>query len=701
LRFDFPVQTAIGPSVSNPVHHKRIAAASFVVLAAVSLMASSRISAEPKHDLHSRSGLDLSAIDRSVKPGDDFFNYAVGTWYAHNEIPPDRSEIGIEVDTSEKVEGQLKSLIEESARSPQNADEERIAALYRSYMDEKQLEAVDDHPLQADLARIAAINDRSAFAFFLGESHSGFGADAFSLLVQPDAHRPINTLFLGQGGLGLPDRDYYISRDLLARRTAYVAYAARLLQIVGFASPEDSAKAAIAFETRIAEASWPQADQRDVEKTYNPMSIAELQAYAPEFDWASYLKGAHTPGLPSIVLAEKSAVRKIAQIVAETPLDTLKAWEMFRTVDNASPFLSRRFVDARFAFRNHDLFGESAMLLRWKRAVGQVNNNLGDAVGREYVARYFPPTSRARIESMVQELKRAMAARIARARWMSARTRQEALDKLAHMKVFVGYPDEWRNYSGLQLSPVDLYGNVRRSAAFDWAYQIAMIGKPVKPKGWGPFNWTIHPQTVDAFNIASENKIIFPAALLQPPQFDPAADPAVNYGIIGAVIGHEISHGFDDQGRKMDASGTLRDWWTAEDAAHYRAEADKLARQVDAYEILPGVHLNGHQTLGENIADVAGITLALNAYHASLHGKPAPVIDGFTGDQRVFLAWGQKWRRKNRDDALRARAAADRHAPARFRAIGSVRNVDAWYRAFSVKPGDRYYLPPGDRARIW
>jgi putative endopeptidase len=228
-----------------------------------------------------------------------------------------------------------------------------------------------------------------------------------------------------------------------------------------------------------------------------------------------------------------------------------------------------------------------------------------------------------------------------------------------------------------------------------------MIGKPVKPKGWGPFNWTIHPQTVDAFNIASENKIIFPAALLQPPQFDPAADPAVNYGIIGAVIGHEISHGFDDQGRKMDASGTLRDWWTAEDAAHYRAEADKLARQVDAYEILPGVHLNGHQTLGENLADVAGITLALNAYHASLHGKPAPVIDGFTGDQRVFLAWGQKWRRKNRDDALRARAAADRHAPARFRAIGSVRNVDAWYRAFSVKPGDRYYLPPGDRARIW
>lgn len=683
------------------VSRKRIALESLAAVAALLLMASSLLSAESKGNLHNSSGLDLSAINRSVKPGDDFFDFAVGSWYAHNEIPPDQSEIGLEVDTSEKVQEQVRSLIAESTRSPRSADEVRIAALYRSYMDEKRLEAVDDHPLQADLARIGAINDRSAFALLLGGTHSDFGADAFSLRVQPDAHRPVNTLFLGQGGLGLPDRDFYFSPNLLAQRTAYIAYAARLLRMVGFANPEDSAKAAIAFETRIAEASWSQADQRDVEKTYNPMSIAELRAYAPEFDWSSYLRGVGASGLSRIVLAEKSAVRDIARIVVETPLDTLKAWETFHTVDKASPFLSRRFVEAQFAFRNHDLLGESAMVPRWKLAAAQVNFSLGDAVGRDYVARYFPHTSKVRIEDMVQQLKRAMAIRIASARWMGASTRREALEKLARMKVFVGYPNQWRDYSGLQFNPADLYGNVQRSAAFDWAYQVAMLDKPVDPNGWGPFYWGIHPQTVDAFNIASQNMIIFPAALLQPPQFDPAADPAVNYGMIGAIIGHEISHGFDDQGRKFDASGALRDWWAPKDAAHYRTEAEKLARQVDAYEILPGVHLNGHQTLGENIADVAGVVLALDAYHASLHGRAAPIIDGFTGDQRLFLAWGQKWRRKNRDDALRAKAAADQHAPARFRAIGSVRNVDAWYRAFDVEPGDRYYLPPDDRARIW
>lgn len=535
----------------------------------------------------------------------------------------------------------------------------------------------------------------------MGASHSDFGADAFSLRIEPDAHRPVNALLLGQGGLGLPDRDYYLSPDLLAQRTAYLAYATRLLRMAGFADPEESAKAAAALETRIARASWSQRDQLDVEKTYNPLSVAELQAYAPNFDWGSYFRGAGAPGLSRVVLSEKSAVREIARIIADTPLDTLKAWETFRTIDNASPFLSRRFVEARFAFRNHELVGASALPSRWKLAAEQLDASLGDAVGRAYVARYFPPPAKTRVEATVRELKAAMAARIRSARWMSASTRRAALDKMARMKVFVGYPEKWRSYAGLQLSPADLYGNVRRSHAFDWAYQVAMVGQAVDARQWGPVWWGIHPQTVDAFNIASENEIIFPAALLQPPQFDPTADPAANYGMIGAIIGHEISHGFDDQGRKFDASGKLRDWWSQEDAAHYSAEAEKLARQVDGYETLPGVHLNGHQTLGENIADLAGLTLALDAYHAFLHGRPAPVIDGFTGDQRVFLAWGQKWRRKVSDDALRAKAAADLHAPARFRAIGPVRNIDAWYRAFGVKAGDRYYLPPQDLARIW
>jgi len=694
-------QEAIDCTAANPPFRWRIAPEKIAAFSALLLLLVVSSSADSKGNLRARSGLDLSAIDRSVRPGDDFFDYAVGSWYAHTEIPSDQAETGLEVEQSEKVHDEIRSLIAGSARSPRDADQARIATLYRSYMDEKQLEVLDDRPIQADLARIAVIHDRAAFALLLGASHADFGADAFSLLIQTDAHRPVNTLNLGQGQLGLPDRDYYLSPDLRSQRAAYLTYVARLLRMAGFADPDGSAKAVMAFETRIAQASWSQTDQRDVEKTYNPMSVAELRAYATDFDWESYLKGAGTLRQSKLVLSEKSAVRVITRIIADTPLDSLKAWETFRTVDNAAPFLSRRFVEARFAFRNHELFGETTMAPRWRRAAAQLDSSLGDAVGRNYVAHYFPPASKARIESMVGELKRAMAARIASAQWMNASTRQGALDKLARMKVLVGYPDKWRNYSALQLDPADLYGNVSRSTALDWAYQVGMLGKPVNPNQWGPFFWGIHPQTVDAFNIASENKIIFPAALLQPPQFDPGADPAANYGMIGAIIGHEISHGFDDQGRKFDASGALRDWWAPEDAAHYRTEAEKLARQVDAYEILPGVHLNGHQTLGENIADVAGLRLALDAYHASQHGRPAPVIDGFTGDQRLFLAWGQKWRRKNRDDALRAKAAADQHAPARFRAIGSVRNVDDWYRAFGVKPGDRYYLPPEDRAHIW
>ena len=698
---DIATQTAIDRVAASPIYKTRIARKGTAAFTALFLLSVVPSPVESKGNLHARSGLNLAAIDRSVRPGDDFFDYAVGSWYAHTEIPSDRSETGLEVEQTEKVQEEIRSLIAGSARSPRDPDQARIAALYRSYMDEKLLEILDDRPLRADLARITAIHDRSALAYLLGASQSDFGADVFSLLIQPDAHRPVNTLVLGQGWLGLPDRDYYLSPDLLTPRMAYLAYAARLLRIAGFADPDATARAVLAFETRLAQANWSQTDQRDVEKTYNPMSLAELRAYAPGFDWDSYLKGAGTPDLSKLVLAEKSAVRDIARIVADTPLDTLKAWETFRTIDHASPFLSRRFVEARFALRNRELFGESAIAPRWRLAAAQLDSSLGDAVGRIYVAHYFPPASKTRIEAMVRELKRAMATRIASARWMSAGTRQGALDKLARMKVLVGYPDKWRSYSGLQLDPADLYGNVRRSTAFDWAYQVAMLGKPVDPKQWGPFHWEIHPQTVDAFNIASENKIIFPAALLQPPQFDPAADPAVNYGMIGGVIGHEISHGFDDQGRKFDASGALRDWWTPKDAAHYQAEAEKLAHQVDAYEILPGVHLNGHQTLGENIADVAGLRLALDAYHASLRGRPAPVIDGFTGDQRLFVAWGQKWRRKNRDDALRAKAAADQHAPARFRAISPVRNVDDWYRAFGVKPGDRYYLPREERARVW
>lgn len=648
----------------------------------------------------SASGLDLAAMDSAVRPGNDFFGYAVGTWYSNAKMPADLSEIGLEQETSKKVQDQLRDIIDLCRQHPRNPDEARIGALYRSYMDEQRIEILDKKPLGADLAAIAAVHDRTGFSKLLGTSWSGFGGDVFSLIIQRDAHRPVNVLTIGQGGLGLPDRDYYLASDLAPRRAAYEAYAARTLRMAGIAEPEADAKSILAFETRIAKVSWTGAERREVDKTYHPMSVAELQSYAPGVDWRAYLEGAGVPRLGHVVVAENSAVRDIAAIVADTPLPTLKAWQVFHTVDNASPYLSRRFVENNFEL-NHELFGMTALRPRQERAISQVNSRLADALGHEYAIRYFPPESKARFEDMVGELKHAMASRIEAASWMSESTKGEALQKLTRMEVFVGYPRHWRDFSGLKIKSTDLYGNIRRSIAFDWAYQIAELGKRISPDEWGPFYWGIHPQTVDAFNIASENKIIFPAALLQPPEFDPAADPAVNYGGIGAVIGHEISHGFDDQGRKIDASGALRDWWAPEDSAHYEAEAAKLVGQVDAYEILPGVRLNGRQTLGENIADLAGLLVALDAYHASLGSKSAPVIDGLTGDQRLFIAWGQKWRRKNRDDALRAQAESDTHSPARFRAIGAVRNVDAWYRAFKVQPGDRYYLPPEKRAHIW
>jgi putative endopeptidase len=667
------------------------AAAAGICLGAASVFAATR----------SASGLDLAARDLSVKPGDDFFDYALGNWYAHAQMPADRSEIGIEQETSQKVQQQLRTLIEQSANHPVNRDEQRIGALYKSYMDEGRVEALDDKPLERDLSAIKQVSNRHAFAALLGKSNSGFGNDVFTLLIQVDAHRPVNVLTIGQGGLGLPDRDYYISADLAPRRDAYKAYVTSTLRIAGVPNAEAAGRSIIAFETRIATASWTQADRRDLDKSYNPMSVAELETYAPGFDWRAYLKGAGVGRLDRVVVAENSAVRDIAAIVAATPLATLKDWEIFHTVDNASPFLSRRFVEASFEFHGHELSGAMQLRPRQDRAILQVNSRLGDAIGRQYSARYFPPPVKARIEAMVGELKEAMAARIRAAAWMSGSTRSEALNKLVRMKVFIGYPARWRDYSGLTLSPTDLYGNIRRSIGFDWTYQTASLGKRVGPDEWGPVYWGIHPQTVGAFNIASQNEIIFPAALLQPPEFDPAADPAVSYGGMGAVIGHEISHGFDDQGRKIDATGALRDWWTVGDAARYRLEADKLVDEVNAYEILPGVRLSGRQTLGENIADLAGLLLALDAYHASLAGKQAPVVDGLTGDQRLFLAWGAKWRRKNRDDALRAQAATDTHSPARFRAIGPVRNIDAWYKAFNVQPGDRYYLAPEKRARLW
>jgi putative endopeptidase len=642
-------------------------------------------------------GVDLKARDAAAKPGDDFFNFANGAWDKATVIPGDQGYAGVTYDVYNKAQDELRTIIETSAKDPRTGTARQIGALYNSFMDEARVEALDDKPVRADLAAISAIGSKAEFTQVMGRSYGDFGASLFSAQVFPDAKTSsINALYLGQGGLGMPDRDYYLTEGFKPQREAYLAYLTRSFTLIGYPNPEATAKAVLAFETRVAEVSWAQDERRDIDKLYNPMTLAELQAYAPQVDWAAYLAAAGMPGKKTVVLGEKSAVQKIALVYGETPLETLKAWQTARTLDNAAPFLSKRFVDSRFEFAGRSLGGTQTLRPRWKRGVQLVDGSLGEAVGQEYVAAHFTPEAKAQMETLVGNLKVAMAARIEHLSWMAPTTRTQALDKLAKMKVMVGYPDTWRDYSALQLDAGDLYGNVKRSAAFEWRYQLAHVDKTVDPAEWG-----MTPQTVNAYNGGLENKIVFPAAILQPPFFDPRADAAVNYGAIGAIIGHEITHGFDDQGRKIDATGTLRDWWAPEDAKRFDAAAAQLGGQYDGYEAAPGAHINGKLTMGENIADLGGLLVAIDAYHTSLHGKPAPVIDGLTGDQRLLMAYAQAWREKARDDSLKQQMAADPHAPSHFRVVGPTRNVDLWYLAFGVKSGDRYYLKPEDRVRIW
>jgi putative endopeptidase len=641
-------------------------------------------------------GVDLTSRDLHVRPGDDFFEYANGSWLARTDIPADQPSTGAGRDVYNLTQDQLRTLIETSAANPATPTAKQIGGLYKSFMDEPMIESLDAKPLAGDLAAIDAVKTKAEFAVLMGKTATNFGRSLFDVQVASDAKKPINTVYLSQGGLGMPDRDYYLTDAFKEKKAAYEAFITRTFTLLNDPSPADKAKAVVAFETRVAEASWPVADRRDIDKVYNPMTVEALQAYAPAIDWRAHLDAAGLKGLTSVVVAENTAVQKIAQVFADTPLDTLKAWETFQYVSGASPYLSKRFVDSNFEFNGKALSGTPEQRPRWKRGVSLVDDRLGEAVGKEYVAKYFPPASKQKMDQLVANLKTAMAARIRNAGWMSAQTKAQAEEKLSKMEVMVGYPPKWRDYSTLAIDPADLYGNVLRSIAFEVAYRFNKVGKPVDKT-----EWAMTPQTVNAYNGGLENKIVFPAGILQPPFFNPDADPAVNYGAVGAIIGHEITHGFDDQGRKIDATGALRDWWTAEDGKRFVAESEKLAAQYDTYEGVPGVHINGKLTLGENIADLGGLLVAIDAYHASLGGKPAPVLDGLSGDQRLFLGFAQAWRGKSREDSLRAQMASDPHSPRKFRVIGPTRNVDDWYTSFDVTAKDKFYLKPENRVRIW
>ncbi len=645
-------------------------------------------------------GFNLAGRDAGVKPGDDFFGYADGAAVTSMVIPGDHTSWGafnILADLSRtRVQDILTSLSANPSKNPVTT-EQKLGAFYAAFMDEATVEARGVQPMRADLDAVEGIGDRTAFAALLGDAQHGYGTSLFNLGVQPDARDPTRySIALGQAGLGLPARDYYLQPKFADKKVAYQAYVTQLLHMIDWPDADRQAQAVVALESRLAQVQWARADRRDPDRTYNPLPVAELEQEAPQFDWATFLAHADLGHADAVVLAEKSAVLAEAAIAGDTDLPTLRAWLAFHLADNAADDLSRPFVDASFGFHGRTLSGQPELEVRWKRAVAATGGAMGMAIGKAYVARYFPPEEKAAMAGLTAELKAAFRVRLQHNPWMDEATRQAALRKLDNQLILIGYPDKWRDYSGLVVRPDDLYGNARRAIAFEWAYQVGHLGHPVDRT-----EWDMTPQTVNAYNAPPFDEVVFPAAILQPPFFNKDADPAINYGAIGGVIGHEMTHSFDDQGRKFDEKGRLHDWWTAGDAQRFGVRADRLGAQFDALSPFPGLHVNGRLTMGENIADLGGLTLALDAYHASLHGGVAPVVDGLTGDQRVFLGWAQVWRQKVRPDRAKMLLVTDPHSPPFARVDMPVHNIDGWYKAWNVEPGDSLYLAPKDRVQIW
>jgi putative endopeptidase len=644
-------------------------------------------------------GIDTSGMNKSVKPGDDFFGYVNGNWARTTEIPADRSSFGAFAALRDLSEARLRGLVESYQLTSQQQDQAKVAALYRTYLDEALAERVDAIPLLTRLAPIYRAQSKDDMARLMGLSRGGWGSSFFGSGVSDDAKNPDRyTLYMGQSGLGLGDRELYLDVKFAPQKQRYQQYVAQMLEMAGWPTPQKSAADIVTLETRIAQAHWTRAESRNRDRTYNPMTMAELQAAAPGFSWATFWNAANLGHAERVIVSQNTAIPKIAQIFAETDLQTLKAWQAFHTTDDMASLLSKRFVDAQFDFRSRFMQGQPQQRERWKRGVTFAENAMGEAIGRDYVGLYFTADAKEKMDRLVTDLRTAMRNRIQRLDWMGPQTKQEALRKLEGFGLKIGYPENWRDYSGLQVANGDLVGNAERARRFEWDFRRNRLDQPVDKAEWG-----MTPQTVNAYYNSVKNEIVFPAAILQPPFFDPDADPAVNYGAIGGVIGHEITHGFDDQGRKSDWAGVLRDWWTPEDAAKFEVQATKLGEQYAAYTFptLPGMHINPRVSMGENIADLGGVLLGLEAYRTSLGGQTSPVIDGFTGDQRLFMGWAQVWRILWRDDALRQQLVNGPHSPGQIRAIAPLRNVDAWYEAFNVQPGDALYIPPQDRVRIW
>ena len=670
----------------------------FLLVAGAALAVASPAASAPK-PAYGAWGYDATAMDSAVKPGDDFFDYVNGAWAKRTEIAADRTFAGIDSVLNDQIERDVRAIVEDMAKDPTANGKlgQQIGDLYASWMDEAQVEQLGNAPLKPWLDKIAAAKTR-------GELVDVFASPGFDspvgLFIIPDLKNPTKyALYASQGGLGMPNRDYYLLKGEKydAYRKAYRDYIVELERQAGIGDAEARADRIIALETEIAKIHWTPEQSRDVEKIYNPMTRAQLKAFAPQLEWDRALSKLGLPKVDKVVVAEKSAVAAEAKLFASTPLDTWKDWTAFHFISANAQFLPKAFDEAKFNFYSKTLRDVPAQRARWKRGVDMVNGALGEGVGQIYVQRHYPPESDRQMRELIGNILAALKEKISNSSWMDAPTKARALEKLATFDPRIGHPSKYIDYSSLEVKRDDLLGNALRANDFEWKLQLSRFPKPVDRS-----LWDMLPQTNNAYYDPTQNQITVPAAILQPPYFDPNADAASNYGSIGATIGHEIGHGFDDQGRKFDAHGKLTDWWTAASAKLYTGRASDLVKQYDAYEPIPGVHIKGQLTLGENLGDLGGLEVAYAAYrrYVAEHGEP-PVIDGLTGDQRFFIAYGYSWERKDREGALRAQLLTNEHSPAKYRVNGVVRNVDAWYKAFNVQSGDKMYLPPEQRVHIW
>jgi putative endopeptidase len=644
-------------------------------------------------------GVDLSAMDASVKPGDDFFAYVNGSWAKRTEIAPDRTFVGIDSVLNDQLDSDVRSIVDDLAKNPAGSGVigQQIGDFYASWMDEAAIAARGAAPLKPYLDRIAAVKDR-------GELIDLFATTGYEspvgVSIYPDLSEPTRyAVYAGQSGLGMPNRDYYLLQGAKydAYRAAYRAYVTKIQEMAGIADAAAKADRIIALETSIAKVHWTPEQSRDIDKIYNPMELAKLNAFAPQLQWTRALAKAGLTDTTTVIVTETTAVQAIGKLLDSLPLPTWKDYLAYHFVSDHASYLPTAFDQANFDFYSKTLRDVPTQRDRWKRGVSLVNGALGEAVGQIYVDRHYPPESDRQMGELITNVRAALQEKIDKNDWMDEATRKEAIAKLAAFDPRTGHPAKYIDYSSLKVDRSDLLGNVIRSNQFDWDLLLTRMKKPVDRT-----LWDMLPQTNNAYYDPTQNQITFPAGILQPPYFDPDADAAANYGSIGATIGHEIGHGFDDQGRKFDAGGKLRDWWTPATAKKYEAHAAALVTQYNGYEPIPGVHIKGQLTLGENLGDLGGLEVAYAAYrrYVAAHGEP-PVIGGLTGDQRFFIAYGYSWETKQREGALRAQLLTNEHSPAKYRVNGVVRNIDAWYKAFNVQPGDALYLPPEQRVHVW